>query len=77
MEYVPERSFYKGQFFENKKHGSGISIASKGDIYEGQWCDGHYQGNGKFYDAASNVIYQGEFKNGKFDGFGVLKVSET
>lgn len=37
MEYIPQKYFYKGQFFNNKRNGTGVMIFENGSRYEGQW----------------------------------------
>lgn len=48
-------------------NGFGISINDKGSIYEGDWVNGCYSGEGRliYFDGD---IYEGEFKNSRFHG---------
>ena len=64
-----DRSKYKGEFLEDKRHGVGIYYYSNGDVYGGSWRDDLFEGFG-FYIFASGERYEGELKNGKKHGKG-------
>lgn len=44
------KHWYKGQFLDGKKNGSGTMIFDNGNIYNGQWLKGQKHGNGTFYE---------------------------
>ncbi|ELR14103.1 peptidase, S54 (rhomboid) subfamily protein [Acanthamoeba castellanii str. Neff] len=53
----------------------GSTILPGGHIYEGQFRGGKMHGKGKVTFAkqgSRSVVYMGEFRNGQFDGYGVL-----
>lgn len=64
-----DRSKYKGEFLNSKRHGTGIYYYTNGDIYGGQWKDDVFEGYG-FYIFASGERYEGELKHGKKHGKG-------
>ena len=43
--------------------------SADGDIYDGEWKDGNFNGKGK-YTYADGIIYEGEWKDDKKDGKG-------
>ena len=44
----------------------------EGNVYEGNWKDGLYDGKGKL-TMGGIVIYDGEWKKGKKNGYGILQ----
>lgn len=62
LEIIPEKYIYKGQFLNGKKNGTGILKLANGNLYDGQWIDGLKNGRGVYLDAATRVIYSGEWK---------------
>lgn len=40
IQFSPEKFYYKGQFLNNKKNGTGIILVEGGVKYEGQWLEG-------------------------------------
>lgn len=63
------RSKYKGEFLNDKRHGIGIYYYSNGDIYGGNWKSDVFEGFG-LYIYSSGERYEGEFKLGKKHGKG-------
>lgn len=62
-----------GYFFEGKIAGFGRCIFYNGDIYEGQYVDEQYSGDGKYRFEAARIMagfYIGEFKDGAITGNG-------
>ena len=69
--------FYIGDFFQNKKHGTGEQYWTYGKIYKGEWVDDKREGEGviTFRDGSKDVgnSYIGSFKNNKKNGHGTYK----
>jgi hypothetical protein len=68
---------YWGDFVEGKKDGYGVSIHDSGiflEAYQGKFVSGSFNGTGLFLqkigNSFSNVLYLGEFKDGKKSGQG-------
>lgn len=59
---MPDKHYYKGQFLNGKKNGSGLQILTNGNIYQGQWVKGEKHGRGIYYDKSLNQYYEGEWK---------------
>jgi hypothetical protein len=45
---------------------TGIYTTTNGTFYDGEWENGKMNGQGKFHNKVSNVILEGEFKDGAF-----------
>ena len=68
---ITEKIKYSGKFENDQFSGRGILCDDKGNIYEGDFLNGKFEGYG--HDKMSNGDnYIGEFKNGLFDGKGQL-----
>ena len=52
---------YTGEYFKNKKHGTGTFIYPDGSKYEGQWGDDQRNGWGK-YTFVNGDYYEGEWE---------------
>jgi len=74
IEYTPDKYYYKGQFLNNKKNGTGTMLFHNGSRYEGQWKDGERSGKGKYQDSLSKYYYEGEWKESKKEGYGYLEI---
>ena len=64
---------YEGAFEYNKRCGRGKEYTyshGKTILYEGFWNNDQYHGQGTL--RKNTFIYTGEFKNGKFDGYGII-----
>jgi len=66
---------YTGEFLKGSYHGSGFMEYENGDTYEGEWVNGHRQGNGVYTWAGKVLAFDGSFdadvpKNGmlRFEG---------
>jgi len=60
---------YKGARNASKqRHGRGIEIFENGDVYDGQWANGHHHGHG-IYRWSWGDIYDGDWYEGKMHGF--------
>jgi len=56
---------------KGEKHGKGRIVEHDGDVYDGDWKNNKWDGNGKLIDPDGEVMYEGEFKDDLFDGYGV------
>lgn len=65
-------SVYKGGISQNKMSGFGSMRFATGEHYEGMWKNNHMAGLGSY--AGENFVYEGQFKNGLWNGFGILKL---
>ena len=67
---------YEGFFKNDEKHGEGIIYdRDKNDpIYKGNFANGVFEGKGKFklYEDEDSDYYEGEFKEGKIHGEGII-----
>lgn len=52
-------------------HGVGKAVYDDGDVYEGEWEDGRFNGKGKL-TYSDGGVYEGEWKDGSFNGKGKL-----
>merc|ERR1712048_1025591 len=55
---------YEGNYFEDKKHGTGCFTWPDGRRYDGQWKDGKQDGFGRYINTNKKVRH-GEWKDGK------------
>ncbi|MCR4925352.1 MAG: hypothetical protein K5917_03580 [Clostridiales bacterium] len=71
-EYTNNSGFtYVGGFDSTGMHGEGTLTYKDGSKYVGQFTHGFADKSGTYYAAdGTTIIYQGEFKNGLFDGYG-------
>ena len=64
---------YEGNFFDDEPDYHGFYELKENTYYLGEEKDGLPNGKGNLYDKETNEeIYDGEFMNGKFEGFGIL-----
>lgn len=63
---------YIGEFENGKKHGTGSYYFANGDYHDGQWIEGVFTGYGSYYYSAEQVLYTGNFTNGKKNGYFVI-----
>ena len=69
-----KKIIYKGQFLANVFHGDGKLFLHNGDLYEGQFENGKFSGEGYYkWKSQPRLFYKGEFKNGKLHGTGHLQ----
>jgi len=61
--------FYKGMWFEGKRHGLGKLIEPNGNIYIGNFLDNKYNGRGTIY-FKSGSVYDGDWISGNRCGYG-------
>jgi hypothetical protein len=70
-------SMYLGDFLKGWANGDGLYKNANGDIiYSGGFMYGLFNGFGK-YQSPDGWAYEGNFKDGLFDGEGTLTVDET
>jgi hypothetical protein len=58
-------SLYEGEWKQGKKHGYGKFTTPDGFYYEGEWKNGKMHGRGKYVLADGEVLFEGNFKDGK------------
>ena len=66
---------YVGNFTSDKRHGKGKFCFHNGNVYEGEFLDGLFDGYGKYVFAGGT--YEGNWKDGRYNGTGVLTYSST
>ena len=66
-----DKTFYKGEFLNNKKHGIGIYQWPDKTYYEGEWKNNKMNGYGIIY-YTNESFYCGEVLNGNMHGFGLF-----
>ena len=66
-----EKSYYEGEFNDNKRHGYGKYYLKNILKYEGEFKDDEYDGNGTIY-YKDGSHYEGEFNKGKRNGEGII-----
>jgi hypothetical protein len=66
---------YVGNFTSDKRHGKGKFCFNNGNVYEGEFLDGLFDGYGKYVFAGGS--YEGNWKDGRYNGTGVLTYSST
>lgn len=70
-------STYEGQWENGKRFGKGVLIYPTGEIFEGEWKNDLPNGKGvikrtKYMDPKTEIMYSGNFIDGKFHGTGKL-----
>ena len=74
---------YEGEFKDNYPNGKGVLRFENGSMYKGEFKDGKMQGKGmmdirKMRGESDHVeIYEGDFANDLFEGYGVLKENDV
>ena len=63
---------YTGSFWKNQRHGQGSYRWPGGATYEGAYHRGVRTGYGRYIDAGNGISYVGDWKAGKYHGYGVL-----
>lgn len=53
-----------------KKHGYGKYVYEDGVYVQGLWRNDELNGAGKLYFSNGKLVYDGEYENGQFHGFG-------
>lgn len=57
----PNGDVYTGEWCNDVRQGQGTLFLSNGNIYEGYWVNNLKEGPGKFFYAATNKVYEGEW----------------
>jgi len=58
-------SEYFEEFKDGKRHGQGTATSSDGEKFVGEWKDDKRHGQGILYDVDGNVVYSGQWLDGK------------
>ena len=67
------KDYYVGQLNkDNKIEGRGAYVITGGYTHISQWLNSKKNGFGKLYDKNNNLIFQGNFQNDLYNGFGKL-----
>lgn len=72
IEEYTDGSRYEGQKHTGLRHGRGVFHYSNGGVYDGEWSGGRMNGYGKMIFSSGRVAYEGELKDDKFEGYGIL-----
>ena len=62
---------YKGDVVSGQYFGNGILYEKEKVIYDGQFRNGKFAGNGSMFYPSGRIKYEGEFQNGQYGGSGV------
>ncbi len=62
---------YEGDIAGKNAHGKGKVIYSEGDRYEGDFVNGMFDGQGKYYAKNGSLIYEGQYKEFRKNGKGI------
>eukprot|EP01017_Pseudomicrothorax_dubius_P022531 TRINITY_DN24394_c0_g1_i1.p1 TRINITY_DN24394_c0_g1~~TRINITY_DN24394_c0_g1_i1.p1 ORF type:complete len:157 (+),score=43.88 TRINITY_DN24394_c0_g1_i1:284-754(+) len=63
---------YIGEKVNDLRHGKGKLFYVNGGVYDGEWLEGKMDGFGTLFFPSGAIAYQGEFREDKFEGQGVL-----
>ena len=69
---VKSHETWTGKLIEGKKEGRGTLLLKNGLRYEGFWNGDLLNGKGKMLCTRTGNKYEGEFKDNKFNGFGIF-----
>ena len=69
--YYTNGTKYEGEWKDNIIEGYGTFYYSNGLIIKGNFKDNRESGLGKIYNNHNKIIYEGELKDGQFDGYGI------
>lgn len=62
---------YSGEFKDGIFHGAGEMTYANGDTFVGQYVNGWSEGKGRTFNAEGVLIFEGYYKEGKPNGFGI------
>merc|ERR1711988_1172635 len=65
-------AIYVGEWQNGKEHGKGKKVYENKDVYQGDYVDGHMDGEGTYTWYPDGAIYVGEYKNSQMHGPGVF-----
>ena len=66
----PDGSYYQGDFVNGLAEGVGIKVMANDDIYQGDFRDDKFNGNGQYHDVKQKMKYIGSWYNGYKHGKG-------
>jgi len=66
---------YAGMFHRDVRHGQGSYQWPCGASYAGSYAQGIRTGYGRYLDPKNGVSYTGDWKDGKYHGYGVLTIA--
>ena len=61
--YYSDGSVYEGEWYGDKRNGTGLLQLANGDRYEGLWKDDMKNGDGKFLYKDKGQVYVGSWSN--------------
>ncbi len=67
-----EEATYVGERKNGLKHGKGLIIYPNGK-YEGDWYEDEIHGHGKLFYEDGKILYDGQWKKGMLDGYGMFQ----
>lgn len=80
-ESAGEGGEYTGSWYRGKRHGYGVHQYPDGSSYEGEWCEGEYEGQGRMVvnNATARWEYNGQWQRSVRSGLGsvIMYLSET
>ena len=81
----PDGTSFSGVYKNDNQDGKGINITKEGKIYKGYFKDGKvvnggsimYYGNGNnnYLNFLEECVYEGGYKNGRRDGYGIFRMT--
>ena len=66
---------YLGSIQDNKRYGIGRCVWPDGSVYEGEWKNDRFEGQGRMIFKEGD-FYTGDFIDGKATGFGVYESTD-
>lgn len=67
---MPDGSYYQGGLAHSQLNGQGLLMNPQGDFYVGYFKDNKAEGKGMY--VGDDFIYEGDFKNNLYSGYGKL-----
>ncbi|KAK8838725.1 hypothetical protein M9Y10_032764 [Tritrichomonas musculus] len=74
--YIGPNSYYEGEFVNGEITGNGSRYFENGSYYFGDFQKGEFNGRGVFTDVVTGEEYEGEWKDNRRNGEGVLQFSD-
>ncbi|KAH9600560.1 MORN motif [Trypanosoma melophagium] len=68
---------YDGDWCHDAVHGKGKCRYADGSMYEGEWLNAMFHGEGKYINQAQKQSYEGGFRYGKREGWGVYRSEDV
>ena len=63
-------SFYMGSVVDDKPNGKGTEVLPSGEFYEGDFLNGRWHGQGRWYNERKALVYTGNWLYGVKHGYG-------